>query len=217
MARRASLLVLLLCAAPVARAAVCPQNNMAGDGQSVFSSLAVDARDLGNTNERYNVPQGTLGLTLKWPCSRPGECGTSGKVYVEDDFSLYGLPPGTPVALTVHLAGDLEVSFGGFSSTNTTAYLRDDLGHEVVGSITPTTFPRHYDVSLPVAAIAGQPFRLHFELSGNALSTSGGGDGAFSFTGLPPGSAVTSCQGYVSDLSVPVAKRTWGALKRFYR
>jgi len=217
MTPRVSLLLCFLCAAPIARAAACPQNNMAGDGQSVFSSLAVDERTLGNTSERYNVPKGTLGLTLKWPCSRPGECGTSASVYVEDDFSLYGLPPGTPVALTVHLAGDLEMSAGGFYNTNTTASLRDALGHEVVGSLTPTTFPRHYDVSLPVAAIAGQPFRLHFELSGYALNIAGGGDGVFSFTGVPPGAAVTSCQGYVSDLSVPVTARTWGALKRFYR
>jgi len=40
------------------------------------------------------------------------DCGTSADVFVEDDFSLFGFPAGTPVALTAHLnTNSTEVGF----------------------------------------------------------------------------------------------------------
>ena len=37
------------------------------------------------------------------------------------------------------------------------------------------------------------------------------------FAGLPPGYSVQSCQGYPGTPPVPVARRTWGAVKQLYR
>jgi|KBSMisStaDraftv2_1062788.scaffolds.fasta_scaffold334345_2 hypothetical protein len=204
------LLLLLACVAPLAQAAVCPSNSMGVGAGQVTSNLPTDSHRDGPTFVTYNVPAGTLSLNMNM-CSTSPECGTSANVVVEDDFSLYGLPPGTPVTLTAHVAGYINAGFGGFSYSNVTAYLKDAFGGQA------TSVFGTYDATLPVAAVAGQTFRLHFELDGFALSSSGSGSATFSFTGIPPGAAVTSCQGYVSDHSVAARAMTWGRLKTHYR
>jgi len=74
-------------------------------------------------------------------------------------------------------------------------------------------------LALDVPAVSGQPFSLQFRV----LVAAGGfnGDGFvganFSFSGLPPGSAVVSCNGYDSGQAVPTKRSSWGALKSHYR
>ena len=204
--------VLLASVGQLAHAAVCPSNQMGvGTGQ-VTSTLPADSHTTSDTYVSYNVPAATMSLSMS-VCSGMFECGNAANVVVEDDFSLFGLPPGTPVALTAHLGVSLN---GGFSGTgtysNVTAYLKDALGGQQ-SAYAPGTF----DITLPVAAVAGQTFRLHFELYGSTLHSSGDGSATFSFTGIPPGAAVTSCQGYVSDSTVPARAMTWGRLKTHYR
>ena len=187
----------------------CPQNHFDPSG---FSSLPVDSRSSPSASANYNVPAGTLALSFG--CSGAGgECGSGGGVYVEDDFSIVGLPSGTPVSLTAHLAGYLNG--GGFPPIYAIvqATVKDLNGNSQVA-----TSPTSYDLALPVQAIVGQTFRLHFELNGSSLGpVQGSGNAAFSFTGLPPGTAVTSCQGYVSDPAVAARHWTWGRVKSIYR
>jgi|KBSSwiStaDraftv2_1062776.scaffolds.fasta_scaffold210018_2 hypothetical protein len=205
---RIPLLVLLACFTPLARAAVCPSNQMG----NVTSTLPIDSYGTTYTRVSYNVPAGTLSLNMSM-CGELPECGTGAVVIVEDDFSLFGLPAGTPVSLTAHFAGTLG---GGFGDTGSYAVVRGHL-KDALGGQQDATGPSSFDLALPVAAIAGQTFRLHFELEGYTLQSSGGGDATFSFTGIPPGAAVTSCQGYVSDRSVPARAMSWGRLKTHYR
>ncbi len=134
-------------------------------------------------------------------------------MYVEDDFSIFGLPSGTPVSLTAHLTGYLQG--GGFPPISSSAKaILSDASNNTQTASTPTS---SYDLALPVQAIAGQTFRLHFEIDVNNLGpVLGSGSGTFSFTGLPPGTAVTSCQGYISDYTVPTHASTWGRLRLAY-
>ena len=204
--------MLLACVGQLAHAAVCPSNRMGVGTGVVTSTLPVDSHSTGDTYVSYDVPNGTLSLSM-YVCFTGPECGNSANVVVEDDFGLYGLPAGTPVALTAHLVASLD---GGFFDTGSysgvTAYLKDALGGQQVAHA-----PGNFEITLPVAAIAGQTFRLHFELDGYTLHSAGGGTATFSFTGIPAGAAVTSCQGYVSDRSVPARAMSWGRLKTHYR
>ena len=207
---RALAFVLLACVGSLAHAAVCPSNHM-GAGFGVTSTLPIDSYGTSDTYVSYNVPAATLSLSMS-NCSGTPECGNAADVIVEDDFSLFGLPPGTPVSLTAHLAGTLNGGFGGGTYALVRAHLKDALGGQQDASS-----PAIFDLTLPVAAVAGETFRLRFELDGNTLQSSGTGSATFSFTGIPPGAAVTSCQGYVSDRSVPVRAMSWARLKTHYR
>ena len=204
--------LLLACFGPLAHAAVCPSNQMGVGTGIVTSTLPIDSHSTPDTYVSYNVPTATLLLSMS-NCLGLPECGNAADVIVEDDFSLFGLPPGTPVSLTVHLAGTLG---GGFGDTGSYAVVR---GHvkDALGGQQDMSGPASFDLTLPVAAVAGQTFRLRFELDGYTLQSSGNGSATFSFTGIPPGAAVTSCQGYVSDRSVPVRAMSWGRLKTHYR
>jgi hypothetical protein len=165
----------------------------------------------------YNVFAGTLAISFGCFAGGGGggECGSSGGVYVEDDFSILGLPAGTPVSITAHLTGSLSGGGGGFFYAFVNAVLSDAIGNSQSATAPPLS---SYDLALPVQAIAGQTFRLHFELNGGSLGfVSGSGSGAFSFAGLPPGAVVTSCQGYASSPVTAARHSTWGRLKTVYR
>ena len=198
--------------------AACPLNHFSIGLSNQFSSLPVDSRTFQGPvtspayiTASYNVPAGTLSLAF---ISYGPQ--VDGAVYVEDDFSILGLPDGTPVSLTAHMTGQLRGSVGPPAVAYVQATLKDSSGN----SQTAETPALSYDLSLPVQATAGQTFRLHFELNGYAVTSTttatGVGNAAFSFAGLPAGAMVTSCQGYAS---APVAAHptTWGSVKAIYR
>jgi hypothetical protein len=95
------------------------------------------------------------------------------------------------------------------------AYLRDALGHETSAN---DGYPYPYDMVLPVNAIAGQPFRLHFELKcGDVGPVQGSARGDLSFTGLPAGTGISSCQGFQGGEIVGARPSSWGRVKILYR
>jgi len=152
----------------------------------------------------YDIPAGVYYVSA----TDNGECGISARVTVQDDFRVIGLPAGS----SVPIVAVLHANVGGAVTTMT-----DADGHQV------TLFAGLFDgvsgeVSLPIAAIAEQPFRLTFDARTSADYQSGGGVSAdFHFGGLPPGAAVTSCNGYVGDHAVPTKVTSWGKLKSMYR
>ena len=209
----------LLIASSSASIAACPQNHFSIGISNQFSSLPVDSRTYSGPNTSpayatasYNVPAGTLSLGF---ISYGAEVDAG--VYVEDDFSVVGLPDGTPVSITAHMSGQLRGSPGPAIVAYVQATLKDVNGN----SQTAETPALSYDLSLPVQATAGQTFRLHFELNGygitSATTATGVGNAAFSFEGLPPGVVVTSCQGYFSGAPVATRLSTWGRVKAIYR
>lgn len=207
MARRILRLLPCLLAAIASPAfAACPLNHFSFSG-TPFSALPVDSRSGVNQSAKYNVPQGTLQATAG--CF--GECGSSAGVYVEDDFTLSGLPDGTPVPLVAHfLLGNLFQNAGASASANI-----QDLTHSTSASVGgPRT---NYDLTLAISAVAGQPFRMHFEVACGGFGASSLADGTFSFTGVPAGAVLTSCQGYTLGGAVPAEATSWGSVKSIYR
>ena len=201
---------LLLAVAAVARA-VCPSNHMQAGSTIADSSLPADASSGGGCNPygctsssvSYDIPH--AGLSLRTSVS--GDAGAYAKLTVQDDFRLIGLAPGGSAALIVRLQ---------VNSLYCVATLRDANGHELSGA-------GDYDnnnvaLSLPITAVEDQPFRLQFELVGYGDYFTGGayGSGVFSFDGVPGGAAIVSCNGYVSDITVPVRTTSWGKLKSMY-
>jgi len=121
------------------------------------------------------------------------------------------------VSLTARMAGGFGGGGSAYFYSYVTGTLSDANGHSVSDG-SPFNGPPNLEITLPVDAIAGQPFRLHFELRCSNLGPlQAGGSSTFSFSGLPPGAAVVSCQGYVSDQSVASRRSSWGKLKSTYR
>jgi len=75
-------------------------------------------------------------------------------------------------------------------------------------------------LALDISALADQGFRLQFYLSATVplgLGGMGFGEARLSFSGLPAGAVVTSCNGYLGGNPVPTRLTSWGRLKQIYR
>ena len=83
-------------------------------------------------------------------------------------------------------------------------------------------FISHVDVdtvlTLPIAHLVGEPFELTYSVAGGGtgVRVTASADGALSFSGLPSGYGVVSCQGF-AGVVVPTRPRTWGGVKSSYR
>jgi hypothetical protein len=210
MLARSAVLLLFLATAAAANPN-CPSNYVQAGGVNMTSTDATNsATDSGHCqfstgfwSASYDIPAGRFSVNASFPAG----CGGGAIVVVQDDFKVIGLPAGTPLQIVAVLHAS--------ANSATTTLTDSDGNHVTIGAIGQGTIG---DVTLPIAAIAEQPFHLTFDaLAGVNAAVSGAVDADFHFTGLPPGTAVVSCNGYVSDRSVPVRAITWGRLKAHYR
>jgi hypothetical protein len=200
--------------------AACPTSHVAAGNLSHDSTLPSDGQSFNGCNvvggcgsafASYSIPNGSLSVSF----NAQGDFSTGADARVQDDFTVVGVPAGTPVALVAHLHATLSGTFPfGNHVASVSATLTDANGNQATAFAPPST---DQDLTIPVAAVAGQQFRLTFEINGGTQDWSGGGNGAFLFSGLPAGTAVTSCNGYVSDASVPVRQTSWGRIQQLYR
>ena len=202
----------LLLAAAASADPNCPPNQFYGLGGPVKSStlpkdsMSTDVCELftcGTFSARYDIPLGSFHVSTVGGIVDV----ISFKVVAQDDFRVTGLPPGSPVSVVAHLSVTL---------LKAGAHLKDAAAHDA--SALADLDPVVTDLSLPIAATAEQPFLLQVELS-SILDSAGGANGAgtLSFSGLPPGATVVSCNGYVGDQSTLARATSWGKLKRIYR
>ncbi|MCZ6617371.1 MAG: hypothetical protein O7E57_04505 [Gammaproteobacteria bacterium] len=73
-------------------------------------------------------------------------------------------------------------------------------------------------LELDVVVTSGSPFRVMYRawaFGGYDSGSSSNISGTIDFVGLPPGVAVTSCNGF--GQSVPVSTATWGRIKALYQ
>jgi len=213
MLTRSALLILLLASAAHANPN-CPSNyiqagpakNSTNPTETSSGSSSADGCPLGSgsSGASYSIP----GASFSVSASVSGECGAQARITMNDDFRVIGLPAGTPVAIgaVLHLHG----YWSG-------ATMSDAFGHQV--QLFTDYEVNDGEATLPIAAIAEQPFRLTIDSRAGAdySITGSSGSGGFRFTDLPVGAAVVSCNGYVSDQSVAARPTTWGKLKRIYR
>jgi hypothetical protein len=175
---------------------------------------------------RAQVGAGLLIASVDFACAAGGSSGPSGiETLLDDDFTVVGLPNGTPVTFDAVLDLDgLAQSFsdpGGGGGGRVRGAISLGTTSEVI-SLHSTdglhpTISVHESITLPLSGTAGTPQTLRFHVRGEALEGRATLQGLFHFANLPPGAHVTSCRGYSSDAPVRARTSTWGQLKLRYR
>jgi hypothetical protein len=165
----------------------------------------------------YDIPQGILFLTAS---STFGGCTPA--VTVVDDYVVHGAlgSPGTFGAILEVIAswecgitpGSIDVNLTEGTANNARNYLKVT---DIDCFFGPPT--RTFELYVPLAVTPETPFRLTSSLA-FSLGQQQAFDvhGTLRFTGLPTGSAITSCKGYVEG-AVPARATSWGKLKAGYR
>ena len=202
----------------------CPACTLNFGGLGPFSSTApvIDSTEAGYPDFRvaYDLRHGTIAMS---------QGGLLAQTYVDavDLYDVVGVPAGTPVSLTAQLSVDGMVwTQFGCGGSGCGGYVTIHLGAGATATDTTYSFlifngsRSFHDVrSLPVTLFAGTPVQIDFRLGGarspggNHLSSA---SGLLTFTGLPPGATIVSCQGYGS-LPVPAKRASWGSVKAIYR
>jgi len=208
-----------LCAlATSATAATCPPSSYQFSDYPVLITAPYTSQsynyddgygDTGTSGIDFNIPNAGLDAQV----TSYGYATSTAMVDVVDDFTVAGLPPGTPVSLVVHLRLDGDGMNSTMGTASVSGSIQDGMGHE--SHSTGITF--HGTLDLPLNEVAGTPFRLTISVQANCyLNASTTMIGHFSFSGLPAGSGVVSCEGFVSDPSVPAHATSWGKIKAIY-
>jgi hypothetical protein len=203
--------------------APCPTSRYSLGGSPEVTTTAptldVSIDSFGVKHVAFDLPAGTVELD---------QCCSLLHTYVNaaDAYDVAGVAIGTPVSLTVTLSVDGSVSTSGCGGTGCGGVFVDSL---VSGALVDRrshaigvfngSVPFHDDLTLPITIVAGSPvvIEMHFEgyrsPGGNHASQ---GTGVLRFSGLPPGAAVISCQGYASG-PTPTQRASWGRVKIVYR
>jgi len=143
-------------------------------------------------------------------------------VDTEDEYWIVGLPPGTPVDFNAEftVSGSWNVfpgvPQGEFSSEAFVAVPPDTSRYSIPipGGCCHGGISR--SLSLPLHRLGGEHFHLGLHLGSRNYRGRVDESGQLQFTGLPPGAAVVSCQGFGGP-STPARHTSWGRLKTSYR
>ena len=208
-----ALVIALPMASPVVWAAPspesCPSNEILG-----APSTAPQAKKSSSygfelvQSAQYDLVAGTM--SGKYWTIYPGG-GTVTLVFVNDEYTIQGLPAGTQVPIVVELTCSASVNSGSQYSF----WLSGPGG--LTASHTGGVSPWNGTVDLAVTVTAGQPFLVHYAI--RAITNAHGltdvnASARFRFLG-PPGGAIVSCQGYSQE--TPTHAQTWGSVKAAYR
>jgi hypothetical protein len=145
-----------------------------------------------------------------------GDLGSFGEMRLSDDFTVIGLPHGTPVTLTAKLRVQGQISVAGnISSSLVINNIEADLTAYTTEQNPYVTLDSTLQVS--VLATTGVPQRISYTLFCYAgreqtLGTCNA-SASLSFSDLPQGTLVTSCQGYTQDFPIVAKLSTWSWLK----
>ena len=197
----------------------CPENQvrfgalLAADSSAVHDTMfgPVDGCDFGAAS--WDLVQGTLALDQR-PC-----LASSSSCQVADDYTIVGLPNGTPVLVIVALdvQGDTPVLCGGAGCAVTR---RATLASPSSNAVTnwPDPGPIAQQLAIVVPATAGTPFRVQATLE---IPSCGGGsegrlNGRLSFQLLSSAGGIVSCQGFAGAVT-STRETSWGRLRASYR
>jgi len=185
------------------------------------STECMDATHHGSAS--YDLVNGLLEAT----CS---SLGTQANVSVsaDDTYQILGRPPGTPVNFVVEfqVGGSIGINQCGGSGNLSAAIINTGIpgapsantAYACNASCTCFGSPTLNTVlSLPMTKNAGTPFPVGYFLATNGVLSNETLSGQFRFVGLPAGTSVISCQGYVQESPVAIQRASWGTLKLHYR
>lgn len=204
---------------------LCPATELSLSTADVYTTTAAaldtSSTSFGQFSVAYDLVSGTF--RFFYCCSiRPTY------VTARDAYDVAGVPAGTPVPVTASFTVDDTIfdsgSCGGSGCSGTFTASIQHGTDTAQASHSPSLFAGaraiyHDVVQLPLTIIAGQPETIAFGMW--ARRATGGSHGAsasgsIAFTGLPPGAAVTSCQGFGGN-PTPARTPTWGRIKLLYR
>lgn len=192
-----------------------------------FGSFAVSSAQFDTTLAGYGD---RLAYDLVTGLLELSTCCTFAPTVLEtfDAYDVVGVPPGTPVQVTVELASRGEIydagGCGGSGCGGTyAASIRNEA--EVVEDAAAFTLyagaraPFQFTISLPLTIVAGKPEEIRFRLQ--AQRAPGGshgeiGESRFRFAVSDARASVVSCYGHVGT-AVPSRPTSWGGLKATYR
>lgn len=211
-------------AAPASAACTSGEFQLGSTTRATTSAAVVDstwspAGYVGIFHAAWNLPNGTVDL---YHCCSLIET----HVWARDDYDVVGVVPGTPVTFTAELVTDGAVFTDGCGGSGCSGVYGVTLRHGA--DSTTAVHAEHlfsgraesHDVlPLTISMIAGAPETIEMQLWGRRNPGGNHGEeahGVLHFTGLPPGAAVVSCQGYGQG-ATRARGITWGRLKTIYR
>lgn len=221
MARCAPVLVFLasFSALPARAAAPCPESCTTNEGATVCTLAA--ARDsstmescpyIGDVHATDSGFDLVLGTTRASAYSCRFGSSDWASVVARDRYRVVG-PAGGAMAFTAHVYA--------LGNVGSSANVRVTLSETGGGSV-------HFDeglyggsfiqeLVLPLTHAPGEEFELVIETYAGSQNGFGQAGTHLSFTGLPAGYGVASCQGFNGGGAVPALRASWGALKVRYR
>ena len=190
-------------AAKAAAADGCPDSQILLSGVNVVTNrTALDTTGL-HAHGAFDLGQGRLVSNVSF--NDPG--WATSLVSTSDEYRVVGLPAGTPVEVTAQfqVTGSWNVypgvPQGNFTYELSIATDTDSAGFFwppgscCIGSISRT-------VSISLHPLAEAPFHLRLRLGSQNYRGRVDETGTLTFSGLPQGATVVSCQGYASDPAV---------------
>ena len=215
--------VLTSLAHPATADSLCPADSMRLSTGAIFTSTAASfdttSNSFGTFHVAYDLTAGSVHMDQC--CSLAGAW-----IKVADRYDVVGVPAGTLVSVTAQLTVDGSVSTTGCGGSGCGGYYGARIEHgsdapQVVHAVSlfSGSVSFHDVVPLTFAIVAGTP-ELVFLTEWGARSPGGShaseATGVLTFTGLPIGVSVVSCQGF-GQPPVPVREASWGRLKTIYR
>jgi hypothetical protein len=191
----------------------CPPDTiglLAGNSQTIVTSDPHGSYGAGavcvfsgskSTTVTYNLTFGTFHIVA----DAGTECGAEGRISTHDTFTLTGPTSSSALSFTAHLSK----AFGGFGSRYGQASL--SVG-QMLGVVGPNS-----DIVLPITINVGDSFDLSTTLLAGVSAGHSDGSTTLTFTDLPAGYQVASCQGFIGSSPVPVSPISWGRVKLIYR
>jgi len=203
----------------------CPTNGGSVWGTGGYYDFPLTGPVASGGSASYNLVTGTFSLSGG---GGGGEQSGGASLGVSDIYQIVGPASAIPIPfqVIVHLTGHLSATFQTYPYIGTVC---DNVGTQYTLTSGPTSATYgegsysaactsvevDHDVSIALQKVPGETFTVANGLSMSG-SSSGNVSGTIVFAGLPPGYAVTSCQGYSSP-PTPVTTTSWGSLKASYR
>jgi len=221
-AARSLWLLFVVLAAPAA--ADCPPSPVgcnldASETQDAIYSTSCD----GPTTLDVSIPAGTFAGSAWLPTVAINRRAVFA---LRDQFTVTGLPAGTPIALKLRLHVTMESFAGGGPGDFAGFFLKPRAFPQLVGETYPekgwgsneSSVVATDSLDMVLQRTAGTPIGMEivFDLVAQAFCYARA-QASFEFVNLPPGVTVTSCHGYLQEPPVPARLASWGRVKAAYR
>lgn len=216
-----SLFGLFLLAGPAASPALaqCPNNTIDVCGVFVSNAPSYSASGCGPTSNgtgSYNLPVGML--SAQSDADYPDGYARA-HVTTDDVYRLVGPPTSALISFSADLRAHGQGSSYYCTSASGSASLQSGASQQTATFRSSGCRGEGVDktLSLPQLRSVGESFHLIMDVVASvSAGASAAMDGSLGFSGLPPGYAIESCQGYFSN-PTPSRPWSWGRLKLRYR